>query len=95
MTNDWQKLYLESVKSRAVLEREIDELRRQVLEALTLKNDLAAMSAERDALKAEIDELKLELSGCENVKADLARLLNCEDEPRWNWIWLAVSTLVD
>ena len=33
MTNDWQKLYLESVKSRAALEREIDELRSQILKA--------------------------------------------------------------
>ena len=58
MTNDWQSLYLESVKSRAALEPEIDELRSQVLEALTLKNDLAAITAERDALKAELEKEK-------------------------------------
>lgn len=52
------------------------------------------LTAERDALKAETDELKFELSGCKNVKADLARLLNCEDEPRWKWIVLEVSTLI-
>jgi hypothetical protein len=55
--NNWQELYLESVKSRAALEREIDELRSQVLEALKLRG--------------QRDELLLRLSSMVGVMRNL------------------------
>jgi hypothetical protein len=52
-------------------------------------------TSELDELRLEVEELKLTLSGYENVKANLSKLLDCEDEPRWKWIVLEVSNMKD
>lgn len=52
-------------------------------------------TSELDELRLEVEELKLILSGYENVKANLSKLLDCEDEPRWKWIVLEVSNMKD
>ena len=53
--------------------------------------DCEAAIATKDA---RIAELELNAEGDANVKAQLAEMLGCADEPRWKWILLAVSKLV-
>lgn len=54
-----------------------------------LQATIARLTAENERLSM----VELEYNGCMNVKNQLAKELDCADEPRWKWIVLGVHQL--
>ncbi|WP_274644256.1 hypothetical protein [Pseudomonas serbica] len=51
--------------------------------------EIRRLQAENDRLS----EIEMEYNGCMNIKAELAEMFDCVDEPRWKWIMLGIGSL--
>ena len=51
--------------------------------------EIRRLQAENDRLS----EIEMEYKGCMNIKAELAEMFDCADEPRWKWIMLGIGKL--
>jgi hypothetical protein len=68
---------------------------RPVLEPLYHASALTSLMEENERLKAEIEYLKIEAEGFDNAKRELAGRLGCADEPRWKWMSLGLTRLIE
>lgn len=55
---------------------------------------LANLVAYAEGLEGRVEHLELEAEGQRRAKRELAEKLGCEDEPRWKWMNLALTKII-
>lgn len=70
--------------------RQSEQDYKDVIGTIELRDiEIRRLQAENDRLS----EIEMEYNGCMNIKAELAEMFDCADEPRWKWIMLGIGKL--